>query len=1537
MFATLHSYTQATEPVGPENMDLGDFDRTPAPSARPSIAELRDNEVAEPNSFSPEWNNNVRRHHLLKTSTSGPIIVDRTSPIPPVLSRSSLPRAPAATPSKPRSDDENRQSASSRQSLALPQTPSPVLLVEKNGAGLVAPPINRNSISAGLSMSKIDPGVLNPSQHKEAESSEGRLMWPPPKRSSKPHRKHDDHAQLKMSKWTPNLEHEEAVQRDDRAVAEPLSLRGMPSTRLQSSRSKFHQSKVAPFDPELEFMLAAQHLNTTDDAESNFSEVTQNPVSQKWRIQDNEELGITFAMPATPSYVNPHRESAVLLAQKALGQRGNEYSMSLHELETLGLQSHTNSPRTADKTKIFHSSVLTSANDQGHPKCSVEPDSPHIPGLIEAAESDMGRWPRMEAFQYVANPKTPEDHGGTVVVDSQRVDAAVPVPIARVQSQAQPRFTGFGHLKDQRSTKAFPDVSNYGAEFDTFEGPERHLQEHESIINVRAIQFTLALTDTSSRTAQPHLRSLLASDTKPFSVRHTQFILVLFIIVFETAKRCLRQPFTGISSLEPPIDSRLGPNTQDFQSWEGSYGRPLAEASLPRQASLGNGINKEFHFNNTSTLPDFSSSRNKDEFLEKPDQQPNTSQSQGHSIVTSDPFPMQAPYASMQRSPGHPGYPRIPTYECQGDQPNNEYGALLDNSPPGNFKSTQALKSRSETSRRSASSDYSSTRDRLIDDYKSAAKWLQGFFSSRNSYKCALTRLPAKVKAEVSTRQYLRRPSEPIFSNTKLGKQVNQTSQISRSNPELENHIFKRAVCDLESLFNEVLDLAAEAIDTSYSASPIDNHSTCTYHDSQNPVNISFDREQNEHRALRETNRCSESSDELFDVQPCNEGSEEEASHYACQNSLPSHREARSFGETIDPSNSTYKYGQNRGLQPQIDLTREAIHVQDRIAIQIPERHSSKAKMRHAEHTSRFNAIESKEMAQRVASMNFHSTLTDLFGASLMSRNPHQEIVDEFDARRHGGGMGVWLGIWTWCWIGSLSVGFLIGASIIDRQPPVWGFYVSIILIAVILVLNIISPEVRRSPFRRSLAEVRTGHDVSRRVARGEVMMHRVKTGPKWWGQEMYHGFRLSCEMLHQPGFAVMALYTAWIYAQIVLIIILLGSLASRFYRLRSPYVGLHVASIALGALLAIPFQKANVFSRYRKAKLESSRLTLEGKTTWSSHLVRRAIFTTLLPVAGICYTAVSSGPPLSVALPTLFAICMGFLSCLAISECNGLLMETFDTSDLLPGMTGKIRDTSGKNQKRTNYSAYPRVTAGFGVTHSLAFILASGSTALGGQISRTLGQQVTTGVVAGILLFLTTLLLLVLVRFKDVQIIPRSRSAVMDEIIEARRKSVARRASMPDDPQAILDEEKAWRPIMIGHPMGKNRRMNILELGSMTRWQEIRKQNELIDKSAHLGREALDQGLEALDDHMSEIRRDAHELLRKASGRNKTSRHSHRSTRDSDSTQDIEMENLVPGASSAPSPPASQFVERECFMGQTVAEVNEDETAGASSARRKP
>ncbi|KAL8944120.1 MAG: hypothetical protein Q9211_000711 [Gyalolechia sp. 1 TL-2023] len=442
------------------------------------------------------------------------------------------------------------------------------------------------------------------------------------------------------------------------------------------------------------------------------------------------------------------------------------------------------------------------------------------------------------------------------------------------------------------------------------------------------------------------------------------------------------------------------------------------------------------------------------------------------------------------------------------------------------------------------------------------------------------------------------------------------------------------------------------------------------------------------------------------------------------------------------------------------------------------------------------------------ANINFIATLLDLFGASLQSVNPHQEIVNVNDVRRHGGGMGIWLGVWTWCFIGSLGVGFFIGAMVISGLEVDWGFWITIILTAVVLVLNVLVPEVRRSPYRRSVAEVRTPTELSRRVARGEIKMHLYSTGPKWWVEEVVAGSVLCVRMLKQPGFLVLSVYIGWIYGQVVMIIVLLGALTSRYYRFRPQYVGLCVLAIPIGALLAVPFQRASVLSRSRQKPPRTDSMTVNKRLTWTSHFVRRAVFMVSLPFAGLAYTLASVGPQVSVAAPSVFAGMIGFLSNLAIAECNGIIMETYDTSDLQPGMTGRPRRNlpDGIRRKRTHFSAFPRVTAAFAVSQTCAFLIAAAATGVGGRVERRLGAQAATAVVAGILLILTLLLIAVVTRFKEVQIIPSQRYGT----------------------NVLSGPEDEWKPVIIGNPSGTTRRMSILELGNMTRWKEIRRRNRL-------------------------------------------------------------------------------------------------------------
>lgn len=236
--------------------------------------------------------------------------------------------------------------------------------------------------------------------------------------------------------------------------------------------------------------------------------------------------------------------------------------------------------------------------------------------------------------------------------------------------------------------------------------------------------------------------------------------------------------------------------------------------------------------------------------------------------------------------------------------------------------------------------------------------------------------------------------------------------------------------------------------------------------------------------------------------------------------------------------------------------------------------------------------------------------------------------------------------------------------------------------------------------------------------------------------------------------------------------------------------------------------------------------MTFEPRVTWTSHMVRRAAFMTLLPVAGIAYTLASAGRYVHYMIPIIFAGLIGYISNLAIAECHGLIMETFDTSDLQPGANSRHRLQSlpaETRSRRTVYSSYPRVTAGIMIAHTIGFGLAAIATGVGGAITRQIGAQKATGITAGVLLGLTLLLTLALWRWKKVQVIPNHLfgGTFGSGAANDKRNSIA---SMKSD--------KSWRAVIVGNPSGKTRRMNLLELGGLSRWTEIRRLNRLLNRS---------------------------------------------------------------------------------------------------------
>jgi len=198
-----------------------------------------------------------------------------------------------------------------------------------------------------------------------------------------------------------------------------------------------------------------------------------------------------------------------------------------------------------------------------------------------------------------------------------------------------------------------------------------------------------------------------------------------------------------------------------------------------------------------------------------------------------------------------------------------------------------------------------------------------------------------------------------------------------------------------------------------------------------------------------------------------------------------------------------------------------------------------------------------------------------------------------------------------------------------------------------------------------------------------------------------------------------------------------------------------------------------------------------------------------LLPLCAGAYAGSSFGPPLLVAAPCVMAGLVGFFTTMATAECYGLIMETFDMTDLQPGMTGRpLRgsvDVQTANQ-RTNFSCYPRVSAGIAVTHAVSYVFAACATAVCGRVERKEGTVWATTGVAIISMMLTLLLTLVLVKWKKVQMIPDG----------------------PTDFEHIRKANTSWRPVNVGRRRGNFRRLSILEMGRLTRYSEIRHRNRV-------------------------------------------------------------------------------------------------------------
>ncbi|RSL90568.1 hypothetical protein CEP52_014538 [Fusarium oligoseptatum] len=180
MFSTFFSHTEAQLPKGQLEMEIGDFDHTPAPSERSSLELSRDgmdlprHYVDNPKHFDePRQTQGAGvRHHLLKTSASVPMVVEKDCPAPPVLSPVSEPEEMAFKPSNLTAKHEDQDSCSAEEFTSVPGTPSPFMLPH-GGQSLLSIPA-ADQICLGLLAQPQSPDTSMHSQEcDDAASSNG--------------------------------------------------------------------------------------------------------------------------------------------------------------------------------------------------------------------------------------------------------------------------------------------------------------------------------------------------------------------------------------------------------------------------------------------------------------------------------------------------------------------------------------------------------------------------------------------------------------------------------------------------------------------------------------------------------------------------------------------------------------------------------------------------------------------------------------------------------------------------------------------------------------------------------------------------------------------------------------------------------------------------------------------------------------------------------------------------------------------------------------------------------------------------------------------------------------------------------------------------------------------------------------------------------------------------------------------------------------------------------------------------------------------
>lgn len=818
-------------------MEGGDFDHTPAPSGRPSLSLLRSDE--DGGSTLSIWSATRPaggRHHLLKTSASGPTIVDRDMPVPPVLnqSRATSDAIPAAQ--IPTVELENKASVPPRQSSTISVASCPVMGYERMEMSPVTPLSDRAVL--GKSPAHQEESSLRPHHPSHAKSADFDDNGPSTTGSrSTPS---TPRARLQSSdndtKMGEVRAHDAASSDDCRAidvrVAVPYhhghshvskvrpALQHYPThnpaifSESHGLDNRTSQNKVGPFDPALECVTNSEHEEDKFVSESStavsLSDIHggQRRDSHTRSSRTNSEaiggsLGHVFHGRISKGQVAMDSLEMGLFDEEDLSPAIDSFAQG-HNLEfsVSKVRPYTLSPDRANKI-IYHPAYGSKVKPMVKPKSNSA-----------GQQSRRGSAERIET-------RSPVPHD------------AMQFPVAKVKPCVDDSFNATGPHEGHHhlpKAQAFTDWQ-----------PPSVLPSQSVLNQCRRCQTpTRFVVHDSEESSEEPSAGPANKQTKP-SEQPLSLHPISRCEEYSTYSRSKPRTIDMCQHLPPCSgQTQQGPNAVQSQDTtprpyqtiikgNQAAGRvPSSDDTSSQSASNTPTQSRGFEIAGVYGVPPFGQE------MEPPTRFRNSQTPEPTLNFIHAPIPMSKVRPSFQDHSfnEHEGHTSVSKAKAA------DHGSLSASFRSDRFFDIECDSSQhgGNVNQKERASNGSSGRSQSLGsilDYKRTAQWLRGVLKHPESYTTRFTERPGKSKDAKQASPDQRRRSESVLSSV-LSARRRISTRSAKSDSKFDGYGFKRAVSDLERLLNEALAIASQVIDRPetpprqrYKESSISLHSHC--------------------------------------------------------------------------------------------------------------------------------------------------------------------------------------------------------------------------------------------------------------------------------------------------------------------------------------------------------------------------------------------------------------------------------------------------------------------------------------------------------------------------------------------------------------------------------------------------------------------------------------------------------------------------------------------------------------------------------------